>query len=52
VIAHADWLLDLGPGGGAAGGELVFAGPRAGLEKEPRSLTGRALRGWRKPVSR
>jgi excinuclease ABC subunit A len=46
VIHLADWIIDLGPGGGAAGGELVYAGPRAGIEQEPRSLTGEALRRW------
>ena len=46
VINLADWLIDLGPGGGTAGGELVYAGPRAGVEKEPRSLTGEALARW------
>ncbi|MDD2764221.1 MAG: excinuclease ABC subunit UvrA [Opitutaceae bacterium] len=46
VIHLADWILDLGPGGGDAGGELVYAGPRAGIEKEPRSLTGQALAAW------
>jgi excinuclease ABC subunit A len=48
VINLADWLVDLGPGGGAAGGELVFAGPRDEIEKEPRSLTGAALAHWRR----
>jgi excinuclease ABC subunit A len=46
VINLADWLIDLGPGGGSAGGELVYAGPRAGVEKETRSLTGQALARW------
>jgi excinuclease ABC subunit A len=27
VIRHADWVIDLGPEGGAEGGEIVFAGP-------------------------
>ena len=31
VIAGADWLIDLGPGGGDAGGELLYQGPVAGL---------------------
>jgi excinuclease ABC subunit A len=45
VIRLADWIIDLGPGGGQSGGEIVYAGPRAGIEKEPRSLTGQALAG-------
>ena len=45
VIRLADWIIDLGPGGGQAGGEIVYAGPPAGIEKEPRSLTGQALVG-------
>lgn len=47
VINLADWIIDLGPHGGSAGGEIVYAGSRAGVEKEPRSLTGRALAKWR-----
>lgn len=31
VIDHADWVIDLGPGGGDAGGQLVFAGTPADL---------------------
>jgi excinuclease ABC subunit A len=46
VINLADWLIDLGPGGGTAGGEIVYAGSRAGIEKEARSLTGQALLKW------
>ncbi|MFZ5495827.1 MAG: excinuclease ABC subunit UvrA [Verrucomicrobiota bacterium] len=45
VIRLADWLIDLGPGGGPAGGEIVYAGPVKGIAAESRSLTGKALRG-------
>jgi excinuclease ABC subunit A len=48
VITMADWIIDLGPGGGSAGGEIVATGPVAAIEAEPRSLTGEALRRWRK----
>lgn len=50
VIHLADWIIDLGPGGGSRGGEIVYAGPRAGIEKESRSLTGQALVNRRRPV--
>jgi excinuclease ABC subunit A len=51
VLARADWLIDLGPGAGAAGGTLVAAGTPAEVAANPASLTGRALRrvaesGW------
>jgi excinuclease ABC subunit A len=44
VIRAADWILDLGPEGGEAGGELVFAGTPADIVKHPASHTGKALR--------
>ncbi len=46
VINLADWIIDLGPGGGTAGGEIVYAGGRKGIEAEARSLTGQALARW------
>jgi excinuclease ABC subunit A len=46
VINLADWVIDLGPGGGNAGGAIVFAGTRAELERAERSLTGAALKRW------
>jgi excinuclease ABC subunit A len=51
VIHLADWLIDLGPGGGSGGGRLVYAGERAGIEACADSLTGRALRRWREAVT-
>jgi len=47
VIHLSDWIIDLGPGGGNEGGEIVFAGSRAGIERESRSLTGQALARWK-----
>ncbi len=44
VIAGADYLLDMGPGGGEAGGRLVAAGPPAAVAACPESVTGRFLR--------
>jgi excinuclease ABC subunit A len=47
VINLADWVVDLGPGGGRDGGDLIFAGPRSEIDDMPRSLTGQALKRWR-----
>ena len=43
VIRSADFLLDMGPGGGEAGGEIVAAGTPAQVKQNPRSITGRYL---------
>ena len=43
-IAHADYVIDLGPGGGAEGGGLVVAGAPMAVARCDRSLTGRELR--------
>ncbi len=45
VIRAADWLIDLGPEGGPAGGALVAEGPPAMIAATPGSHTGAALRG-------
>lgn len=45
VIAEADWVIDMGPEGGAGGGRVVAAGTPAQLAQEPASHTGQALRG-------
>ena len=44
VIRQADWILDLGPGGGDAGGHLVAEGPPEAIMACQRSVTGRFLR--------
>jgi excinuclease ABC subunit A len=43
VIRTADWVIDLGPEGGAAGGTVVAAGPPASIAACERSLTGTFL---------
>jgi excinuclease ABC subunit A len=44
VIKQADWVIDLGPEGGAAGGELVFQGTPEALAAQGRGHTARYLR--------
>ncbi len=45
VIRSADWVIDLGPEGGAEGGRVVFEGTPADLEKCAASYTGQFLAG-------
>ncbi len=45
TIRHADYILDLGPGAGVHGGELVAAGTLTELLAHPHSLTAKYLRG-------
>jgi excinuclease ABC subunit A len=44
MIRVADEIVDLGLGAGEQGGRIIYAGPFAGLLKEPRSLTAKYLR--------
>ncbi|MGE5640096.1 MAG: excinuclease ABC subunit UvrA, partial [Clostridia bacterium] len=44
VMRASDWILDLGPEGGDAGGEVVCQGTPAEVMKHPSSHTGKALR--------
>ena len=44
LLAEADYLVELGPGGGPAGGEILYQGPLAGLFKVRRSPTAPYLR--------
>ncbi|MFF3853714.1 ATP-binding cassette domain-containing protein [Micromonospora sp. NPDC002575] len=43
VVAHADWIVDLGPGAGHDGGRIVFEGTPADLVAAPSTLTGEHL---------
>lgn len=43
VIRQADWIIDLGPEGGSAGGEVLYEGPPSGLKDCERSLTGQFI---------
>jgi excinuclease ABC A subunit len=43
VMAHADWIIDLGPGAGHEGGRVVFEGTPAELVATPSTLTGKHL---------
>jgi excinuclease UvrABC ATPase subunit len=43
VMAHADWIIDLGPGAGHDGGRIVFEGPPAELVAARSTLTGQHL---------
>ncbi|MEM2983002.1 MAG: excinuclease ABC subunit UvrA, partial [Candidatus Bathyarchaeia archaeon] len=48
IIRESDMVLDLGPGPGEMGGEVVFFGKVEGIVDEPRSLTGAFLSGKRR----
>jgi len=43
VVKTADWVIDLGPEGGAAGGAIVAQGPPEDVARSRRSHTGRFL---------
>ena len=44
MIAHADWIIDLGPGGGSAGGEVLFEGTVTDLLNHKSSAPAECLR--------
>ncbi|TAI79842.1 excinuclease ABC subunit A, partial [Klebsiella pneumoniae] len=48
TIGKADWLVDIGPGAGEHGGEVVYSGPAAKLIEAPRSVTGDYIAGRRR----
>jgi excinuclease ABC subunit A len=47
TIRTADWVIDIGPGAGEHGGEIIANGPLEVVLGEPRSITGAYLRGER-----
>ena len=47
TISVADWVVDIGPGAGEHGGEIVYSGPVDGLAGAPGSVTGEYLSGVR-----
>ncbi len=52
VIRASDWVIDLGPEGGEAGGELVCAGTPQEVAQHPTSHTGKALREYEQVFSK
>ncbi len=46
VVRAADWVIDLGPEGGEAGGQIVVAGTPETVAACPQSWTGRILKEW------
>ncbi|WP_458318376.1 excinuclease ABC subunit A [Mycolicibacterium brisbanense] len=52
IIGAADWLVDIGPGAGERGGQILYSGPPAGLAEVDESSTRRYLFGLTKPVKR
>ncbi|OZG69204.1 excinuclease ABC, subunit A [Bifidobacterium eulemuris] len=47
TIKEADWLVDIGPGAGEHGGEVIYSGPAAHLTDATRSITGDYIAGRR-----
>ena len=47
TMREADWLIDLGPGAGVHGGEVLYSGPPSEIGPAPRSLTADFLAGRR-----
>ncbi|MSV81273.1 MAG: excinuclease ABC subunit UvrA [Actinobacteria bacterium] len=47
TIREADWLVDIGPGAGEHGGEVIYSGPVKGVLKVKESITGQYLSGKR-----
>ncbi|MFE6164394.1 excinuclease ABC subunit UvrA [Streptomyces sp. NPDC056486] len=50
VVRRADWVVDIGPGAGEAGGQVLYSGPVPGLEEVEESATSRYLFGRAEPI--
>ena len=48
TMRAADWIVDVGPGAGVHGGQILYSGPAAGITDCPESLTGQYLSGRRR----
>ena len=48
MMRTADWIVDMGPGAGEHGGEVVAEGPSEAIERNPGSVTGKFLSGERR----
>ncbi len=51
VVRRADWVVDIGPGAGEAGGRVLYSGPVSGLEDVTESATSAYLFGRAEPVA-
>ena len=49
VMAHADWIVDLGPGAGHDGGRIIFEGAPVDLVAGQTTLTGQHLAAYVRP---
>ncbi|SDB85672.1 excinuclease ABC subunit A [Sanguibacter gelidistatuariae] len=52
IVRRADWVVDIGPGAGEHGGQVLYSGPIAGLEHVEASVTGKYLFGRAEPLER
>lgn len=50
IVRHADWIVDVGPAAGEAGGEILYSGPPEGLMKVEGSQTRNYLYGFEAPT--
>jgi excinuclease UvrABC ATPase subunit len=44
MLKSCDWLIELGPGGGATGGDIIFEGTPKAMAEDTESVTGMYLR--------